>query len=163
MANDLMLSAQATDIKSARLRMLKEVFPDKITSVNMAIVDMDVTLLSIADILRNVNRTFPKNTATRNAIANGQCAVAVLCKSDLLKPMDGLIIVITDDGSNIKVKSRNYIVMGVSESTIDSNDRILDMLDSFTTYLIKNYGEMLPSFEKFYTLYVYDAYEMEDD
>ena len=163
MANDIILTGQATDIKSARLKMLKEVFPEHITNVNMAIVDMDVTLLSIADILRNVNRTFPKNTATRNAIANGQTAVAVLCKSDLLKPMDGLIIIITNDGANIKITSQSYFVLGVSESTIDSNDRILDMLDNFTAYLIKNYGEVIPAFEKFYTLYVYDAYEMEDD
>lgn len=163
MANDIVLTGQGTDIKSARFKMLREIFPETITNVNMAIVDMDVTLLSIADILRNINRTFPKNTSTRNGIVNGTTAVAVLCKSDLLKPMDGLILIVTDDGSNIKVKSQNYIVMGVSESTIDSNDRILDMLDTFTTYLIKNYGEVIPAFEKFYTLYVYDAYEMEED
>lgn len=152
------------DIRAARMAMLKEIFPDKISNISMAIVDMDVTLLSVADVLRNINRTFPQNTATRNAIANGTTAVAVLCKTELLKPLDGLMIVVTDDANQVQIKSKNYIVMGVSESTISSNDKIKDMLDRLTTYLIKNYGETeIPNFERFYTLFIYDAFEMEDD
>lgn len=151
------------NVKAARLRMLKEIFPESIQSINMAIVDMDITLLSVADILRNVNKTFPKNTSVRNSIANGKAAVAILCKTDLLKPLDGLIIVITNDANQIQIKSKNYIVVGVAESTIDSADRIMDMLDRFTTYLIHNYGNEIPSFEKFYSLFIYDAYEMEED
>ena len=120
-------------------------------------------MLSVADILRNVDRTFPKNTSARNAIANGTMAVAVMCKTDLLKPIAGLIIVICADGADIQIKSKDYIVMGVSESTINSADHIRDMLDKLTTYLIKNYGTVISSFEKFYTLYIYDAYEMEAD
>ena len=77
--------------------------------------------------------------------------------------MQGLIIVVCDDGSTINIKSRDYIVMGISEATICSNDRILDMLDKLTTYLIQNYGEIIPSFEKFYTYFIYDAYELEGD
>lgn len=149
-------------MKAARLRMLKEVLPEKVQHIHMAIVDMDITLLSIADIVRNINRTFPKNTATRNAIANGTMAVAVLCKSELLKPISGLIIVITNEESQLRIKSKNYIVLSVDEHTIDSADKIMDMLDGFTNYLITNYGTLIPSFEKFYTLFVYDAYEMED-
>ena len=38
------------------------------------------------------------------------------------------------------------------------------MLDRLTTYLIKNYGNTeIPNFERFYTLFIYDAFEMEDD
>ena len=76
--------------------------------------------------------------------------------------MKGLIIVITNDSNTVNIKSRDYIVLAVSENTISSNDRILDMLDKFTTYLMQNYGDIIPSFKEFYTLYVYDAYELED-
>lgn len=152
----------AGNVRAARLRMLKDILPESVSNVHMAIVDMDITLLSIADILRNINRSFPKNTSSRNAIANGQMAVAVLCKTDLLKPLSGLIIVVTSDDTQVKIKSKNYVVLAVSEKTIDSADRIMDMLDRFTTYLIQNYGTIVPSFEKFYTLFVYDAYEMEE-
>lgn len=153
---------QPLDTSNSKYQMLKEIFPEKVKQVNFAQIDMDVTMLSIADVLRNINRTFPKNTAARNAIANGQMAVAVLCRTDLLKPINGLIIFVCGDGADINVKSKDYIVVGVSESTISSPDKILDMLDRFTTYLMQNYGEIIPSFEKFYSLYVYDAYELEE-
>lgn len=156
------MTPDAGNVRAARLRMLKDILPESVTNVHMAIVDMDITLLSIADILRNINRSFPKNTTSRNAIANGQMAVAVLCKTDLLKPLSGLIIVVTADDTQVKIKSKNYVVLAVSEQTISNADRIMDMLDRFTTYLIQNYGALVPSFEKFYTLFVYDAYEMEE-
>lgn len=154
---------QPLESSNPKYQMLKEIFPEKVKQVNFASIDMDVTMLSIADILRNINRNFPRNTAARNAIANGQMAVAVMCKTDLLKPISGLIVIVCGDGSEINVKSKDYIVVGVSEATISSSDKILDMLDKLTTYLMQNYGEIIPTFEKFYTLYVYDADEMEDD
>lgn len=153
---------QTDNNRDKKYQMLKEVFPESIKQVNFATIDLDVTMLSLADILRNINRNFPANSAARNAIANGTMAVAVLCKTDLLKPIRGLILVVTDDASKISIKSRDFVVMGISEATISSNDRILEMLDKFTTYLISNYGNVVSGFEKFYTLYVYDAYEMED-
>lgn len=152
---------QPLDASNPKYQMLKDIFPEKVKQVNFASIDMDITMLSIADILRNINRNFPKNTSARNAIANGQMAVAVMCKTDLLKPISGMIIVVCGDGGEINIKSKNYIVLGISEDTIGSSDRILDMLDKFTTYLLHNYGDVIPSLEKFYTLYVYDADEME--
>lgn len=153
---------QSIDLSNARYQMLRNVLPENIKQVNFANIDMDITMLSVADILRNIAKSFPKNTAMRNAIANGQMAVCVLCKTDLLKPVSGLIIVVCDDGASVHIKSKDYIVLGISESTLSSNDKILDMLDKLTTYLIKNYAEVLPNFEKFYSLYIYDAYEMEE-
>lgn len=154
---------QSVDLSNAKYQMLREIFPEKVKQVNFAIIDMDVTMLSIGDILRNIDRNFLKNSSMRNAIANGQMAVAVLCQTELIKPLNGLIIVVCDDGSNINIRSKDYIVMGVSESTISSEDRILDMLDKLTTYLIQNYGDIIQSFEKFYTYFIYDAYELEDE
>lgn len=156
------MTPQAIDTSAEKYSMLRDIFPEDIKQVHFANVDMDITMLSIADILRNVHRNFPKNTAARNALANGTMAVAILCRTKYLKPVKGLIIVITNDSNAVNIKSRDYIVLAVSENTISSNDRILDMLDKFTTYLMQNYGDIIPSFKEFYTLYVYDAYELED-
>lgn len=153
--------AQNVDLNNTKYQMLREIFPEDIKSVNFAIIDMDVTMLSVADILRNIDRSFPRNSSSRNAIANGQMAVAVLCYTEYLKPLKGLIIVVCEDGSTINIKSKDYIVMGISENTISSNDKILDMLDKLTSYLIKNYSDIIASFEKFYTYFIYDAYELE--
>lgn len=144
-------------------KLFQDIFPESVKQVNFAVIDMDVTRLSVADILRNVDRNFPKNSSARNAIANGNMAVAILCKTELLKPLSGLIIVICDDGEKIHIRSKDYVVLGISECTISFADNIMDMLDKLTTYLIQNYGEIIPSFDKFYTLYVYDAYELEGD
>ena len=157
-----MNAPQVVDTSSEKYAMLRDIFPEEIKQVHFANVDMDVSMLSIADILRNVNKSFPKNTSARNAIAGGTVAVAVLCRTKLLKPVKGLIVIISKDSSEIEIRSKDYIVLAVSENTIGSNEKILDMLDKFTTYLIQNYGEIIPSFKEFYTLFVYDAYELED-
>lgn len=153
----------ADNLSAAKYQMLKDIFPEKVKSVNFATIDMDVTMLSVADVLRNIDKTFPKNTSARNAIANGQMAIAVMCKSELLKPVSGMLIIVCGDGAGINIRSKDYIVIGVAEETISSADKILDMLDKLTLYLIKNYGEIIPSFEKFHTLYIYDAYDLESE
>lgn len=155
--------AQNVNLDNPKYKMLKNILPETVTQVNFAVIDMDITMLSIADVLRNINRTFPLHTSARNAIANGQMAVAVLCQTEYLKPLNGLIIVICGNGEDVHIRSKEYIVMSVAEDTIQSNDKVLDMLDRFTNYLIKNYGEVIPSFDKFYTYFVYDAYELEGD
>ena len=157
------MTPQTIDTSSEKYSMLREIFPEDIKQVHFANVDMDVTMLSIADILRNINRSFPANTSARNAMANGTMAVAVLCRTKLLKPVKGLIIVVTRDSSEINIRSKDYVVLAISENTISSDVKIMDMLDKFTTYLIKNYGDIITSFKEFYTLYVYDAYELEDE
>lgn len=157
------MTPQTIDTSNEKYAMLREIFPEEIKQVHFANVDMDVTMLSIADILRNINRNFPINTSARNAMANGTMACAVLCRTKYLKPVKGLIIVVSKDSSQVNIRSKDYVVLAISESTISSDDKIMDMLDKFTTYLIKNYGDVISSFKEFYTLYVYDAYELEDE
>ena len=50
---------QSIDLSNAKYQMLKDIFPEKIKQVNFAVIDMDVTMLSVADILRNIDRSFP--------------------------------------------------------------------------------------------------------
>ena len=75
------MTPQAIDTSAEKYSMLRDIFPEDIKQVHFANVDMDITMLSIADILRNVHRNFPKNTAARNALANGTMAVAVLSQA----------------------------------------------------------------------------------
>lgn len=145
------------------MQMLREILPPNINDIHMALLDLDITMLSVADILRNIHRTFPENGSMRNAICNGKMAVAVLCKSSMLRPFDGLVIIVTNDGTSVDIRSKSYIVLSVSESTISSDEKILDMLDSFTMYLIKHYAGDMPKFQEFYSLYIYDAYELEEE
>ena len=95
-------------------------------------------------------------------IASARMVVAVLCKSTLLRPLDGLILIISDNGARIQIESKNYIVVSVSEDTISDKNKIMDMLDRFTTYLIHNYGEKVESFKDFYMKYIFDDYELDD-
>ena len=144
------------------MKMLREILPSTVDDIHMAIVDLDITMLSVADILRNINRTFPANSSMRNKIADGKMAVAVLCKTDLIKPYRGMVIIVVADGADVDINSNDFIVLGVSEKTIAEEEKIIDMLDSFTSYLIKNYARYIQTFEKFYTLHIYDAFEMEE-
>lgn len=153
----------ASELREARMQMLREILPSTVNDIHMAVIDLDITMLSVADILRNIHRTFPENGTMRNAICNGKMAVAVLCKTNMLRPFDGMVIIVTNDGTNVDIRSKSYIVLGVSEGTISSDEKILDMLDSFTMYLIKNYAKDMPEFQQFYSLYIYDAYELEED
>lgn len=152
----------STEPKETRMQMLREILPPNINDIHMAVVDMDITMLSVADILRNINRTFPPNTSMRNAIANGKMAVAVLCKTQRIKPFNGMVIIVTAKGNDVDIRSKNYIVLSVAEPTIQSEEKILDMLDSFTSYLIKNYAADIPDFKEFYSIHIYDAFELEE-
>lgn len=142
--------------------MVKRMVPETVESISFVKIDLDITDLSIADILRNIDKTFPKNSRDRNMIASARMVVAVLCKSTLLRPLDGLILIISDNGARIQIESKNYIVVSVSEDTISDKNKIMDMLDRFTTYLIHNYGEKVESFKDFYMKYIFDDYELDD-
>ena len=145
-----------------KIEMVKRMVPETVESISFVKIDLDITDLSIADILRNIDKTFPKNSRDRNMIASARMVVAVLCKSTLLRPLDGLILIISDNGARIRIESKNYIVVSVSEDTISDKNKIMDMLDRFTTYLIHNYGEKVESFKDFYMKYIFDDYELDD-
>lgn len=145
-----------------KIEMVKRMVPETVESISFVKIDLDITDLSIADILRNIDKTFPKNSRDRNMIASARMVVAVLCKSTLLRPLDGLILIISDNGARIQIESKNYIVVSVSEDTISDKNKIMDMLDRFTTYLIHNYGEKVESFKDFYMKYIFDDYELDD-
>lgn len=142
---------------------IKSFLPEKITDVSYAQVDMDVTDLSIADILRNANKTYPVNTRSRNSIASGQLAIGILCKTETLDPLLGLLLVITDDENVIEIVSRNYIVISIPESKISNDEEIAEVIEKITVYLLKSFKDSIQDFHGFYVKYLYDAYELRED
>lgn len=142
---------------------VKTFLPDTVTSINFAQIDMDISDLSLADILRNVNKTFPKNSRIRNAIASGTHAVGILCKTELLYPINGLLLIVTGDDTQIEILSKNYIVIAVQEDQITNDTQITDIINGITKYIIHSFKDSIDKFEEFYVKFIYDEHEMEDD
>ena len=142
---------------------VKTFLPDSVDSINFAQIDMDISDLSLADILRNANKTFPKNSKIRNSIASGKHAIGILCKSELLYPLSGILLIITGDDTRIEIVSKNYVVISVQEDRITNDDDIKDIINSITKYLISSFKDSIMKFEEFYAKFVYDPYELEAD
>ena len=111
------------------------------------------------DILRNINTTYPANTRCRNQISSGQLAVAVLCKSEFMYPMKGLLIIVVNSDKPIELISKDYIVMTVSDDDITNDETIVNIIKGLTDYLIENFQNVFENFKEFYLRYVYDPQE----
>lgn len=124
--------------------------------------DLDETDLSIADILRNINRIYPPNSRDRNKIASGEMVVSVICRSDLIDPMKGIILMITSSDMELKrdMISKYYIVLLISERDITSAAGIKKVTDVLLSHMVKKYNKVLPSLDKFYAKYVYNEDEL---
>ena len=115
--------------------------------------------VGILDILRNINTTYPANTRCRNQISSGQLAVAVLCKSEFMYPMKGLLIIVVNSDKPIELISKDYIVMTVSDDDITNDETIVNIIKGLTDYLIENFQNVFENFKEFYLRYVYDPQE----
>lgn len=140
---------------------MRTFLPDTVEDISFAQIDLDITDLSLPDVLRNVNRTFPENSRNRNAIASGSFAVGVLCKTELLYPLAGLLLIITGNDTPIEIVSRNYVVISVQEDHIKTEDDIKTVIDNITKYIIVSFKDTIVKFHEFYAKFVYDEYEME--
>ena len=138
---------------------IKTFLDDKIEEISFAQIDLDASDMSISDILRNINATYPKNTKCRNLITSGRLAVAVLCKSDFIYPMRGLIVIVANTEKPIEVVSKDYIVMTVTDDDIKSDREIVNIIKSLTSFLTENYQDVFENFEEFYVRYVYNPEE----
>ena len=146
---------------TSKQEFVKTFLPETIENINFAQIDMDITDLSLADVLRNVNKSFPLNTRIRNAIKSGTHAIGVLCKTELLYPISGLLLIVTGDSIDIEIISKNYIVISVQEDDITDDDKINHILEGITKYIILEFKDTIAKFREFYAKFIYDAYEME--
>jgi hypothetical protein len=126
--------------------------------IDLIQIDLDTDDVTISDIFRNFNKLFPANCRERYEIKNGYKVYAIICKSVLLSPLTGIVFII---GHNCEanVTSRNYLVMSIDESAIETEDKINKLNDAITDYMVSTIVDSLPDFEKFYCRYVYNDYE----
>lgn len=142
---------------------VKSFLPESVKSINFAQIDLDISDLSLADVLRNANTTFPQNTRIRNAIASGTHAVGILCKTETLDPLAGILLIITGNDTDIEIVSKNYVVISIQEEAITDDDRINQAINSITKYIVTEFKDSIEKLEEFYVKYVYDEHEQEID
>ena len=76
---------------------IRSFLPDEVENIELTQINMDITDLGLADILRNLNKMYPYNTRSRNSIISGKTVVGVLCRTQTLSPLSGLFILICAD------------------------------------------------------------------
>ena len=126
-------------------------------------IDLDITNLTISDVMRNINTLYPKNTYDREKISSGDYVLGILCKSEYLNPLKGLMIFIISDNIDVNISSQKYAVICINEKDISSETKIMNVNDSVSVYLSKNYKDYIDDFNLFYNRYLYNAYEYESE
>lgn len=137
---------------------IKSFFPDTVEDVRIVPIDLDVAGLTLCDILRNINSTFHPNTQDRFAMIDGRMIVAVICRSDLIEPLNGIVLLVGRDVT-LFTESKNYILVSVDERDIKEEDRLNEINDSIIMYLAKLLRGCVRNFDEFYNVHLYNDYE----
>ena len=143
---------------------IKSFLPDEVEKIELTQINMDITDLGLADILRNLNKLYPYNTRSRNAIISGKTVVGVLCRTDTLSPLSGLFILICADHliDKFEMMATNYLVLCLSEKTMRSEEKIDNAIYNLTDYLVNNYSETIRNLADFYRRFVYNPSELDE-
>ena len=145
---------------------IKSFLPEEVENVEFTQINMDITDLGLADILRNLNSLYPYNTRSRNAIISGKSIIGVLCRTETLDPLSGLFIIVGADHlmDKFEIMATNYLVLCLSEKTMRSEESINKAIYNYTEYLVQNYRDIIHNIGDFYRKFVYnpDPDEMED-
>lgn len=144
---------------------IRSFLPDEVEEIELTSINMDITDLGLADILRNLNSLYPYNTRNRNSIMSGKKVVGVLCKTETLAPLSGLFILICADSliDKFEIMATNYLVLCLSEKTMRSDEKINTAIINLTDYLIANYRDIIRNLPDFYRKYVYSSDEEDYD
>ena len=144
---------------------IRSFLPDEVENIELTQINMDITDLGLADILRNLNKMYPYNTRSRNSIISGKTVVGVLCRTQTLSPLSGLFILICADHliDKFEMMATNYLVLCLSEKTMRSDDAINNAIYNLTDYLITNYRDTIKNISDFYRRFVYDPSEMDEN
>lgn len=140
---------------------IREFLPESVSDIVAVQIDLDTTGLGIADILRNLNSVYPDKSRERINIKEGRTVIGVLCKSDLLDPIKGIFLVISNSEITFNVESCRYILLDIDQDHIRDEYDIAAIIESISIYLFKEYGDDIPQLSKFYEKYVYDEFEQE--
>lgn len=141
----------------------KEFLPNSVKEFDYTQISLDSSDLSIADVLRNLNKLYPKNSRSRNKIIDGELVVGVMCKTETIYPYSGIFLIIGQKDIEIDISTKSYIVLIISEERISTDLEIRDLMDDISRYLVNNYNEVLRDLPDFYRKYVYNEDELYED
>lgn len=139
-------------------KFLMEFLPESVEDLQLVMIDLEMTGLTICDILRNINRVYPQNTRDRYKIIDGRKVIAVICKSELLDPISGIVLLI-GGGLDIQIKSKNYILISIDEKHIADEESLNNINTEIMVYLAKLLSGVVPEFIKFSNRSLYNDYE----
>lgn len=144
---------------------IRSFLPDEVEHIELTHINMDITDLGLADILRNLNAMYPYNSRSRNEIISGKTVTGVLCKTETLAPLSGLFVIIGADSlmDKFEMMATNYLVLCISEKTMRSEDKINNSIYGLTDYLIANYKDIIRNLPDFYRKFIYNPDEDSQD
>lgn len=137
---------------------IRQYLPKTIEDIHIVQIDLDITGLTLCDILRNINTTFPMNGRNRAEIIQGTKAVMVVAKSELIEPFAGIILLVGHD-IDIKVRSKNYLIIAVDETEIRSEENLSDLNVDIMVYIAEAMKDIVPNFLEFSNRCLYYDYE----
>ena len=139
-------------------KFLMSFLPESVEDLKVIHIDLELTGLTLCDILRNINKSFPKNSKDRYDMMDGKKLIAVICKSDLLYPVSGIILLV---GGNldIRIKSRNYVLISVNEADIVDEETLDHVNTDIMVYLAKTLMPYVKAFNEFSNRTLYNDYE----
>lgn len=141
---------------------IKNFLPESVENIDITHINLDIADLSLADIFRNLNRLYPKNSRNRIAMEQGELAVGILCKTETLDPYNGLFLIFGKKDMDVNVVSSKYIVFAIDEDRLTSDTKIEVLVDDITNYLIHNFYDDMRILPEFYKKFVYDPDEFCD-
>ena len=119
-----------------KLDFLKKALTKEVEDLKLITIDLDKSGLTICDILRNINKSYPQNGRNRNNMIDGKLAVAIFCKSELLYPIHGILLIV-GRGISITNSSSRYLIIAVDEQDIVSDKKLTEINTEMMMYIAK--------------------------
>lgn len=139
-------------------KFLMSFLPDSVEDLQLVMIDLEMTGLTICDILRNINRVYPQNSSDRYNMIDGKKVIAVICKSELLDPVAGIVLLVGGD-LDIQISSKNYMLISIDERDIRTEESLNRINTEIMVYLAKQLTGIVPDFIKFSNRSLYNDYE----
>ena len=138
---------------------LRSILPPTVQEIAYTTIDLDFTGLTIPDIIRNWNKLYPRSSRERNLVSKGRMIFCIMVKSKTIAPYRGIMMLFCDDKIVVEHNTVNYVLFTISESQIEDDDDITDLIDRFGRYLIHYSKNEVINFQEFFVKFLYDPNE----
>ena len=138
---------------------IQSFFPPSVEDLQLISIDLEITGLTLCDILRNINKTFPENSRDRYDMRSGKKVVAIMCKSELIYPLSGIILLVSSTDVNVNAESKNYILISVDELDIRDEETLDKINTEIIMFLAKLLRDRIPTFDEFLKKSLYNDFE----